>query len=83
MIRWAFYVLALHLVMPLTDAMGFCDQDTDVSSECLDTLKDAVNDVVTADDDLEKSETVGGAVGECIQCASESFADSMRNLTGN
>lgn len=57
-----------------------CDKDTNVAANCMDELSDAARALFSTDDDAEKAKSVGEATGNCIQCASETLSDQMRQL---
>jgi bacterioferritin-associated ferredoxin len=73
------YVFAAVFVLT-TPALAVCDASSDPSEECLEGFTEAARDVFNTEDDVEKSKTVGEAVGECIECATATMADKLRKF---
>jgi len=61
-------------------ALATCNADSNVLGDCLDEFENAAKATVGTDNDTEKAQSAGKAVGNCIQCASETMSDQMRSF---
>ena len=72
------FIVASALAPTLASAT--CNANSNVSGDCLDEFENAAKATVGTDNDTEKAQSVGEAVGNCMQCASETMSDQMRSF---
>ena len=64
-------------------AFAKCDSNTNVLTDCMDSLKDGVKNTFGSHDDAQKADSVNDAVQSCIKCAAENIQDSVNQISGD
>jgi hypothetical protein len=67
----------------VTPARAACDTAGDVLADCFERFKDAASEVVRTDRDevRERVGTVRDVLRECLDCATRTYRDNMRDFS--
>lgn len=61
-------------------ASAACNADSDPAADCLEHMVNGAKETVGADSDPQKAQSVGEAVKECWNCATETLSDKLRRF---
>ena len=75
------YLTIATLGQPVTEIR--CDANSNVAHNCYEEFKGAVPKVFRSESEPDRAKTVGEAVRNCWNCATESLSDQMHDFGSN
>jgi hypothetical protein len=82
MIISAVYLAFIVIAQPATVAIR-CDANSNVARNCYEEFKGAAQNVFRSESEPDRAKSVGEAVRNCVNCATETLSNQMHDFGSN